>query len=118
MSPPGVQMTVDANRLRVGEDFTFNGSAETDGKFFIYGGGGTDNLLGGSGNDTFYFGEALQFGATDHVDGGAAASTSSAFAAITRSLSEPISWSASRASASCPPRTPGSGHSEAPIITI
>jgi Ca2+-binding RTX toxin-like protein len=67
----GVQMTVDANRLRLGEDFTFNGSAETDGRFFIYGGGGTDNLLGGLGNDTFYFGEALQFGATDHIDGGA-----------------------------------------------
>jgi len=68
----GVLMVVDANRLRVGEDFTFNGSAETDGSFFIYGGGGTDNLLGGSKNDTFYFGENLQFGATDHVDGGVA----------------------------------------------
>jgi serralysin len=68
----GVQMVIDANRLRLGEDFTFNGSAESDGRFFVYGGGGTDTLLGGLGNDTFYFGEANQFGAADHVDGGAA----------------------------------------------
>jgi Ca2+-binding RTX toxin-like protein len=66
----GVQFIVDANRLRVGEDFTFDGSAESDGRFFIYGGGGTDNLKGGMGNDAFYFGENGQFGATDHVDGG------------------------------------------------
>ncbi len=67
---PGVLMIIDANRLRPGEDFTFNGSAETDGNFFLYGGGGTDTLLGGSNNDTFYFGENGQFGASDHVDGG------------------------------------------------
>jgi hypothetical protein len=66
----GVTMVVDANRLRIGEDFTFNGSAETDGAFFIYGGGGTDTLTGGSRNDVFYFGEGGQFGASDHVDGG------------------------------------------------
>jgi Ca2+-binding RTX toxin-like protein len=68
----GVTMVVDANRLRVGENFTFNGSAETDGAFFIYGGGGADTLTGGRGNDAFYFGEGGQFGATDHVDGGPA----------------------------------------------
>ena len=67
----GVTMVVDANRLRAGEDFTFNGSAETDGAFFIYGGGGTDTFIGGSKNDTFYFGENGQFGANDRVDGGA-----------------------------------------------
>jgi Ca2+-binding RTX toxin-like protein len=67
----GVQFIVDASQLRVGEDFTFNGAAETDGRFFIYGGGGTDTLTGGLGNDVFYFGEAGQFGASDHVDGGA-----------------------------------------------
>ena len=66
----GVTMVIDANRLRVGEDFSFNGSAESDGAFFLYGGGGTDTFLGGSQNDTFYFGENGQFGATDHVDGG------------------------------------------------
>jgi Ca2+-binding RTX toxin-like protein len=67
-----VTMVVDANRLRAGENLQFDGSAETDGAFFIYGGGGTDALLGGRGNDTFYFGENNQFGATDRVDGGAA----------------------------------------------
>ncbi len=66
----GVMMVVDANRLRAGEDFTFNGSAESDGSFFLYGGRGSDTLLGGAKNDTFYFGEGGQFGATDHVDGG------------------------------------------------
>ncbi|MEA3002943.1 MAG: serralysin [Sphingomonadales bacterium] len=66
----GVQFIVDANRLRAGEDFTFDGSAERDGSFFIYGGGGTDTLTGGLGNDVFYFGEGGQFGASDHVDGG------------------------------------------------
>jgi len=67
----GATMVVDANRLRLGEDFTFNGSAETDGAFFIYGGGGTDTLTGGSRNDVFYFGENGQFGASDNAQGGA-----------------------------------------------
>jgi hypothetical protein len=67
----GVRVIVDANRLRVGEDFTFNGSAESDGGFFIWGGGGTDTLTGGTQTDIFYFGENLQFGANDTVDGGA-----------------------------------------------
>src|SRR5687768_12308213 len=31
----GQQLIVDAIRLRAGEDFTFNGSAETDGGFLI-----------------------------------------------------------------------------------
>ncbi|HEX8308136.1 MAG TPA: Calx-beta domain-containing protein, partial [Allosphingosinicella sp.] len=66
----GVQMIIDANRLRVGEDFTFNGSAETDGSFFIYGGGGTDNLTGGAKNDVFLFGAQGQWGSTDRLDGG------------------------------------------------
>jgi Ca2+-binding RTX toxin-like protein len=66
----GIQMIVDANRLRPGEDFTFDGSAETDGGFFIWSGGGTDTLTGGSQTDVFYFGENGQFGASDTVDGG------------------------------------------------
>jgi Ca2+-binding RTX toxin-like protein len=66
----GGQVIVDANRLRAGEDFTFNGSAETDGGFFVWGGGGVDILTGGSMTDIFYFGENLQFGANDTVDGG------------------------------------------------
>jgi Ca2+-binding RTX toxin-like protein len=67
----GVQVIVDANRLRLDEDFAFNGSAESDGGFFIWGGGGTDTLTGGSMTDIFYFGENLQFGASDVVNGGA-----------------------------------------------
>jgi len=66
----GETVVIDANRLRVGENFNFDGSAETDGAFFIYGGRGTDTLTGGAMNDTFYFGENKQFGATDRVDGG------------------------------------------------
>ena len=50
---------------------TFNGSAETDGSFFIYGGKGVDTLTGGSGADVFFFAEDGRFGAGDHVDGGA-----------------------------------------------
>ncbi|HEX8573313.1 MAG TPA: M10 family metallopeptidase C-terminal domain-containing protein [Allosphingosinicella sp.] len=67
----GVQMVVDANRLALGEDFTFNGSAELDGSFFIYGGGGTDLLTGGAGNDVFLFGAWGQWNASDVVTGGA-----------------------------------------------
>jgi serralysin len=66
----GVQMIVDASRLLVDEDFSFDGSAETDGSFFIYGGRGTDLLTGGAKNDVFYFGEGLQFGASDVASGG------------------------------------------------
>jgi|GEM_PF-376245 len=66
----GVRMIIDANRLRVGENFTFNGSDESDGSFFIYGGGGTDNLTGGDNNDVFLFGGQGQWGASDVVVGG------------------------------------------------
>ncbi len=66
----GQRLAVDANRLRVGEDFSFNGSAETDGNFFLIGGNGVDLLLGGAQSDTFLFGENGQFGASDVVNGG------------------------------------------------
>jgi len=66
----GVQMIIDANRLRVGENFTFNGAAELDGSFFIYGGGGTDNLTGGAKNDVFLFGAQGQWGSNDVLVGG------------------------------------------------
>ncbi len=68
----GALMVVDANRLRVGEDFTFNGSAESDGSFFIYGGNGVDTLTGGAKNDVFYFGENGQWGSSDTANGGPA----------------------------------------------
>ncbi|HEX8573985.1 MAG TPA: calcium-binding protein, partial [Allosphingosinicella sp.] len=67
----GVQLVVDANRLRPRENLTFNGSAESDGSFFIYGGNGVDMLTGGARNDVFIFGHQGQWGTGDIVTGGA-----------------------------------------------
>ena len=66
----GTQLIVNGQSLLAGEDFTFNGSAETDGTFLIYGGAGTDHLTGGAGGDIFDF-EGGRWNATDMVDGGA-----------------------------------------------
>jgi len=68
-TPAGVQLIVNASSLRAGEDFTFDGSAETDGKFLVYGGHGVDTLKGGAGNDIFFF-QGDSWGAGDSVDGG------------------------------------------------
>jgi Ca2+-binding RTX toxin-like protein len=65
----GQQLIVNGQSLRPGEDFTFDGSAERDGKFLIYGGHGVDTLRGGAGNDVFFF-EGRRWGAGDRVDGG------------------------------------------------
>ena len=65
----GVQLIVNAQSLRVGEDFTFDGSAELDGRFLVYGGHGVDDLTGGAGVDVFFF-EGDRWGAGDKVDGG------------------------------------------------
>jgi VCBS repeat-containing protein len=69
----GTQLLVNASTLEAGENLTFDGSAETNGSFFIYGGKGVDTLTGGSGADVFFFAEDGRFAATDHVDGGAGA---------------------------------------------
>jgi Ca2+-binding RTX toxin-like protein len=53
-----------------GEDFTFNGSAETDASFVVYGGKGKDTLTGGLGNDIFFYAED-RFATGDTVNGGA-----------------------------------------------
>jgi Ca2+-binding RTX toxin-like protein len=65
----GQLFVVNANTLRAGEDFTFNGSAETDGSFLTYGGGGVDTITGGQQVDGFYFGGS-NFGAGDSLNGG------------------------------------------------
>ncbi|MFL6845742.1 MAG: beta strand repeat-containing protein [Allosphingosinicella sp.] len=67
----GLQVRVNAGALLPGEDFTFDGRAETDASFVIYGGRGVDTLLGGLGNDIFFFAEKLQFAPGDTVNGGA-----------------------------------------------
>jgi Ca2+-binding RTX toxin-like protein len=85
----GATMTFDASRVN---GFSFDGSAETDGRLNIIGGTGNDNLtgganadtfhleqggadsaLGGGGNDTFYLGSA--FTAQDTIGGGAGTDT-------------------------------------------
>jgi Ca2+-binding RTX toxin-like protein len=65
----GQRLVVTFNTLRVGEDVTFNGSAETDGYFLTYGGFGADILTGGQQDDAFFFGRDGRFGAGDRVDG-------------------------------------------------
>jgi Ca2+-binding RTX toxin-like protein len=67
----GQTLTIYASTLGVGDDFTFNGAAETDGLFKVYGGLGGDTITTGAGNDGIYFGRDGRFNpATDHVDGG------------------------------------------------
>lgn len=66
---PGARLIVNASSLLAGENFTFNGSAETDGSFFVYAGSGRDIITGGAGNDQFYFGED-SFNPGDRINGG------------------------------------------------
>ncbi|MFL6844992.1 MAG: Ig-like domain-containing protein [Allosphingosinicella sp.] len=67
----GQQVRVNGSALLATENLTFNGSAETDANFVIYGGRGTDTLTGGSGNDIFFFAGSPRFAAGDTVNGGA-----------------------------------------------
>jgi Ca2+-binding RTX toxin-like protein len=69
----GQQLKVNASTLKAGEDFTFDGHAETNGSFFLYGGKGVDTFTGGSGADVFFFVEDGRYAPTDHVDGGGGA---------------------------------------------
>jgi large repetitive protein len=64
----GERLQVSFNTLRVGEDVSFDGSAETDGYFLTYGGLGNDTVIGGQQDDGFFFGFG-RWGAGDSVDG-------------------------------------------------
>ncbi|HEX8217147.1 MAG TPA: M10 family metallopeptidase C-terminal domain-containing protein, partial [Allosphingosinicella sp.] len=67
----GATLLVDGTQLVAGESFTFNGSAETNGKFILSGGDGIDTLTGGGGADGFYFRHGTFWGPSDKVTGGA-----------------------------------------------
>jgi Ca2+-binding RTX toxin-like protein len=67
----GVQARINGAALLAGEDFTFDGSAETDASFVIYGGKGKDTLTGSYGNDVFIYAEE-RFAPGDTVNGGPA----------------------------------------------
>lgn len=49
----GARLVVDASALTSTQKLSFNGTAETDGRFTITGGAGADVLTGGAGNDVF-----------------------------------------------------------------
>ncbi|MET1112259.1 MAG: calcium-binding protein [Allosphingosinicella sp.] len=66
----GVQARIEAGGLLAGEDLTFNGSAETDARFLVYGGKGADRVTGGLGGDIFFFGDESRFAPGDVVNGG------------------------------------------------
>lgn len=66
----GRTLIFSSNQLRAGENFTLDGSAETDGAFIVYAGRGDDRLIGGASNDGFFFGDGA-FTPADRIDGGA-----------------------------------------------
>jgi Ca2+-binding RTX toxin-like protein len=66
---PGGMLIVTANTLRLGENVTFNGSAEADGFFLTYGGQGIEILIGSQNDDGFFFGTDKRFGPNDRIDG-------------------------------------------------
>lgn len=66
----GMQARIDGAGLLAGEDLTFDGSAETDARFLVYGGKGADRVTGGLGNDIIFFGDEGRFAPGDVVNGG------------------------------------------------
>ncbi|HEX8481468.1 MAG TPA: Ig-like domain-containing protein [Allosphingosinicella sp.] len=65
----GARARINGSALLAGENLSFDGSAETNASFLIYGGRGTDDLTGGAGNDIFFF-DSGRFAAGDTVTGG------------------------------------------------
>jgi Ca2+-binding RTX toxin-like protein len=68
--PAGGVLSIFAGNLGALDDFTFNGAAETDGRFMVYCGLGTDIVTTGAGNDGIYFGPGKFDPVVDRVDGG------------------------------------------------
>ena len=62
----GKTLIVDARPLGAGDHLTFDGSAETDGRFNITGGAGDNHVTGGAQDDAF----DLTLGGTDTAYGG------------------------------------------------
>jgi Ca2+-binding RTX toxin-like protein len=52
----GATLVITANTLRSDEFLEFDGRAETDGRFRVFGGQGTDVVFGGAGNDEIFGG--------------------------------------------------------------
>ena len=67
---PGDTLTIDGSALGAGDSFTFFGTAETDGSFYIVSRAGNAQLTGGDGDDTFDVG-ADAFNPNVHFDGSA-----------------------------------------------
>jgi hypothetical protein len=61
------KLSVNAASLGTGRSLAFNGGAETDGRFVVYGSAGDDLLTGGARGDRF----SLKAGGNDAVAGGA-----------------------------------------------
>ncbi|HTQ15109.1 MAG TPA: calcium-binding protein [Rhizomicrobium sp.] len=71
----GARLTVDASALASGDVLTFNGGAETDGRFSITGGAGNDVITAGAGDDVVAGGDgndkiSLAAGGNDTANGG------------------------------------------------
>ena len=64
----GASLTINALPLGPGDSLVFDGSAETDGRFFFYGGAGGDSFAGGGGADRLY-----GLGGADALRGGGGA---------------------------------------------
>ncbi len=66
----GKVMGIDGSQLGTADSMSFDGSHETDGAFSFSAGAGRDTLIGGEGNDDFFFASGEMLTAADHVNGG------------------------------------------------